>query len=429
MRILVTGAYGFIGSHIVSALQAAGHEVRCAVRRPDRSSRFAHLPTLQCDLARDTRAEDWIPRLRDVDAVVNAAGILRESRHQRFAAIHHLAPLALFKACASAGVRKVVQISALGDPRDGEFVRTKHALDAELATLDLDWVILRPSIVYSPQGSYGGTSLLRALAALPGILFVPGDGRQAVQPIAAEDLGRAVLRLVESDAGNQHVLEAAGPAVVSFADFLLALRCWLGFGRPWVWRVPAVLVRPLARMAEWLGRGPFGVTMFKMLERGNVAAPGAAATFAAAVGFVPRSVEQVLMASPSHVQDRWHARLYLLAPVLRATLALLWLGSAGSGFRLLGSEEEMLALITGIPAPYAAAVVLATSVFDLVLGILILTRYVRLAIVFMLLSVLAYTLFLGLMLPELWLAPNGALLKNLPLLPALLALHVLSDRR
>lgn len=68
-----------------------------------------------------------------------------------------------------------MQVSALGDPRDGEFIASKHALDADLQKLDLDWAILRPSVVYSPAGSYGGSSLLRALAALPFMLFVPGQ--------------------------------------------------------------------------------------------------------------------------------------------------------------------------------------------------------------------------------------------------------------
>ncbi len=429
MRILVTGAYGFIGSHIASALHAAGHEVLAAVRRPDRHGRFAHWPAIACDFARDTRVEDWLPRLQAVDAVVNVAGILRESRAQTFSAIHVKTPQALFDACIRAGVRKVMQISALGNPVDGEFVRSKHAADAYLASLDLDWVILRPSVVYSAAGSYGGTSLLRALAALPFVLFMPGDGRQRLQPIAIDDLARAVTRLVAPGIGTRCVLEAVGPRPITFEDYLRILRRWLGFPRPQVVRLPLPLIKPFARLGEWLGRGPLGMTMYRMLQRDNVASPGAAEVFVATVGFQPRSVEATLNAVPSHVQDRWHARLYLLAPVLRLTLALLWIGSGIAGFLSPAEMSTMQLSAAGVPTVVAMPLVILASSIDMVVGLLVLTRYARPAAVFMLLMLIAYTLFLGSTLPALWIEPFGSLLKNLPLIPAVLVLLVLQDRR
>lgn len=429
MRILVTGAYGFIGLHIVAALRSAGHEVIGAVRRPVRGDPDARFPAVACDLARDTHVEDWLPRLKGIDAAVNAAGILRETRDRSFAAVHLAAPRALFEACARAGVRKVVQISALGDPRDGGFIATKHALDAHLATLDLDWVILRPSVVYSAAGSYGGTSLLRALAALPFVLLLPGDGQQRLQPIAATDLARAVLCFVETDRGNRRILEATGAAVTTFEEYLSGFRSWLGFGSARALRIPLVLIRPFAWLGEKFGRGPLGLTMFRMLQRGNVAGPGAAEAFAAAAGFQPRTLAEVLDATPSHVQDRWHARLYPLAPALRLALVFLWLVSGIAG--LVQPLDRSLALLdaAGIPAAAGKALVYGASGADLAIGLLALTRGVRLAATLMLLSLLAYTLFLGIASPGLWLEPFGSLAKNIPLIPAVLVLLVLSDRR
>ncbi len=429
MRILVTGGYGFIGSHIVTALHGAGHEVVCAARRPAAGGRFAALEFMPCDLARDTRVEDWLPRLAGIDAVVNAAGILRETGAQSFGVVHHAAPLALFEACMHAGVRKVVQISALGDARDGGFIASKHALDADLQRLDLDWTILRPSVVYSPAGSHGGTSLLRALAALPLLLFVPGNGRQMMQPIAAEDLARAVLRVVEDGRAGRKLIEATGPAPISFENFLVTLRRWLGFTTPHIVRVPLALIRPVAQFGEWLGGGPFGMTMYRMLVRGNVASPGAPEAFHAATGFQPRSVEEVLNASPSHVQDRWHARLYLLAPLLRLALAFLFIFSGIAGFLSpLASNVSMLGYV-GIPAALAPTVIYLASAVDMLLGVLLLTRYTRAAAYGMLIMTLGYTLFLGLKVPGLWLEPLGSLIKNIPLIPAILVYLVLAGRR
>lgn len=147
MRVLVTGAYGFIGAHIVAALVAAGHDVVCAVRGARVDTRFPGVRVIACDMARDLRSEDWLPRLAGVEAVVNCAGILRERGADTYAAVHEQAPLALFRACVDAGVRRVIQISALGDAGDGEFIASKHRCDAALATLELDWLVLRPSLV------------------------------------------------------------------------------------------------------------------------------------------------------------------------------------------------------------------------------------------------------------------------------------------
>ena len=429
MRVLVIGSYGFIGSHIVTALHTAGHEVVCAARAPACDNRFTHLAYMRCDLSRDTHVEDWLPRLANIDAVVNAAGILRETRTQSFAAIHHAAPLALFKACVRSGVRKVVQISALGDPRDGEFIASKHSLDSDLQQLDLNWTILRPSVVYSPAGSYGGTSLLRALAALPFLLFVPGNGRQAIQPVSAEDLAHAVTRIIQETRANRKIIEAAGPVPVTFETFLDALRRWLGFAPVRVIHVPLGLIRPVAQLGEWFGRGPLGRTMYKMLTRGNVASPGALEFFVATVGFTPRTIEETLSASPSHVQDRWHARLYLLAPFLRLTLAFLFIFSGIAGFLHPLAGSVLLLGDAGVPAVAAPTVIYLASTVDLLLGAILFSRYTRLAAYGMLTMLVAYTLFLGLRMPDLWFEPFGSLIKNIPLIPAVLIYLVLADRR
>ena len=112
--------------------------------------------------------EDWLNYLRGVDGVVNCAGILQTRNGQSAAAIHHGAPAALFEACVAKGVRRVVQISAVSadDAAGTEYARTKKAADDHLRSLNLDWTVLRPSLVYA-QGSYGGTSVIRGIAGFP----------------------------------------------------------------------------------------------------------------------------------------------------------------------------------------------------------------------------------------------------------------------
>jgi uncharacterized protein YbjT (DUF2867 family)/uncharacterized membrane protein YphA (DoxX/SURF4 family) len=430
MRVLVTGAYGFIGAHIVAALAAAGHEVVCAVRGARIDARFPGLRAIACDMAHDLRSEDWLPRLAGVEAMVNCAGILRERGADTYAAIHEQAPQALFRACVQAGVRRVIQLSALGHADDGEFIASKHRGDTALTALELDWLVLRPSLVYSVRGSYGGSSLLRGLAGLPGLLPLPGLGGQPLQPIAAEDIGVAVVTALARPQVTREVLELVGPDVLSLRDYLLAWRRWLGFGRAYALAVPTPLVRLTCTLAEHLGNGPLGNTMARMLERGNVGAADAGSRLRERLGLVPRSLRRALAEAPSHVQDRWHARLYFCLPFLRVSMALLWIGSGVVGWLTSPSDVVAAAPGSSLAAGSLLALARVTAGADLLLGALCLLRWrPRLVLGLMLAMLLGYTFAIGIAWPVHWLDPFGGLLKNLPLVAVMAILLVTEERR
>ncbi len=431
MRVLVTGAYGFIGSHIVAALSAAGHEVVCAVRDARVDSRFPGLRAVACDMSRDVALETWLPRLDGIDAVVNCAGILREHGSDRFDTVHVRAPQALYEACVRAGVRHVVQISALGHDDDGEFIASKHRGDALLASMPLNATILRPSLVYSARGSYGGTSLLRAMAAMPGVIAVPRAAvAPCVQPIAAEDVALAVVAALSRRADGAEILQLVGPRAMGLAEYLQHWRRWLGLRAARLWIVPTSLVRIACRIGERLGQGPLGETMQRMLEHGNLGDAEALTTMRERLGLSPRTLERALAEAPSHVQDRWHARLYLALPLLRVTLALLWLASGVIGWTL--SADAVAASALGGPLSADASLVLAraTATLDLLLGALCLLRWrPRLVLGGMLLMLLGYTVGIGLMWPTHWLDPLGGLLKNVPLMAAIAVALLTEEKR
>ncbi|MBE1160161.1 SDR family oxidoreductase [Dyella acidiphila] len=430
MRVLVTGAYGFIGAHITAALVEAGHEVVCAVRSKRIDTRFPGLPAIACDMARDTAIEHWLPRLDGIDAVVNTAGILRESSAQTFHAVHEQAPLALFQAAARRGIRRVVQISALGEPADGRFIASKHRGDAALATLDLEWVILRPSLVYSARGSYGGTSLLRGMAALPWVLPLPGHGDQRLQPIAAEDVGKAVVAALHAPRAVRQTYELVGPEVMPLRHYLLLWRRWLGFASARIVATPRLLVDVAAACGERFGNGPLGLTMARMLERGNAGTPEALARMHEELGISPRSLVRALDESPSQVQDRWHARLYFLLPVLRISVALLWIISGVVGWTVSAQIVEQSAPVDALPASAVLALARCTASADVLLGVLCLLRWrPRVVLSLMLLMLAGYTIGIGTLWPMHWLDPLGGLLKNLPLLVVLPLLIATDERR
>ncbi|MDH3967693.1 MAG: NAD(P)H-binding protein [Rhodospirillales bacterium] len=430
MRILVTGACGFIGGHITSALIAAGHRVVCCVRDPARARRmFPGQVALACDFNRDTEAACWRPRLEDVDAVINCAGILQSRPGQSIAAIHGKAPKALFDACLAAGVRRVIQISALGaEPQAGTaYALSKHEADLHLLSLPLDGTVVQPSLAYTPAGSYGGTSLFRALAALPWLVPVVGRGDQSFQPIHMADLAEGVHRLVERPGRSGEVIAAVGPRAVTFTDLLLALRRWLGLPPARVFHVPQFLAGLAARLGDLFGGGPLTTTSLRMLNYGNTADP---APFIAATGVNPRTFEGALETDPAQVQDLWHARLYFLRPLLRTVLAVFWIATGMIAVLASSGQSEAFLSRAGVAPSLVPFALWGGALTDMALGALLLIRWrVRLIGGLQLLVTAVYLGALTVAWPALWADPLGPLLKTLPLVLATLVMIAIEEER
>lgn len=279
MNILLTGASGFIGRNVSTLLNAAGHTIRPLSRSSG------------CDVAQMLTSKDWEPHLDGIDAVINCVGIIAEQGSQRFDVLHHRAPSALFRACAANGVRRVVQVSALGTDAQAfsTYHRSKLAADDCLRSLNLDWIILRPALVYG----LGGTSAQFAmrLARLPWIPVV-GDGQQRLQPIHVGDVAAAVLHAVTSPDIRQS-LDVVGPATITCADWLAAMRRAQGLARPRLLHVPPRLVDALCHFGRRF-HPMLQPDNLRMLQIGYTADPYA---FASWLGRTPRPAESRLFYS------------------------------------------------------------------------------------------------------------------------------------
>lgn len=238
MNILLAGASGFVGDNLVRALGAAGHTVRPVSRRHG------------LDLSTMCTPADWRGLLDGVDAVINAAGIIGEHGSQRFETLHTRAPLALFKACEQAGVRRVVQISALGGDATAfsAFHRSKRAADEGLLRLDLDGLVVRPSLIYGLGGR--SASVLMRLSTWP-LMPVLERGRQWVQPVHISDVVATVLRGLGGPL-TQRVVDVAGPRTLTFADWMQTLRAAQGLPRGRLLHVPYRLALSVALLGQAL---------------------------------------------------------------------------------------------------------------------------------------------------------------------------------
>jgi uncharacterized protein YbjT (DUF2867 family) len=283
MNVLLTGASGFIGGNLARALRAAGHTVIELRRDPG-----AVAPAVQADFTHDLSARDWLPKLVGVDAVVNAVGILREHGHQSFECIHKRAPQALFTSCVAAGVRRVVQISALGADRGmSRYFLSKRAADDYLATLPLEWTIVRPAIVFGSGGS--SARFFAILAHLP-LVPLPGSGEQRLQPIHIDDLTEAVVRILGDAKTYRTRIELVGPQLLTLRELLAALRAAMHLGPPRFVSIPMPLVRVGARVAAVSTMSPLDSETLSMLEAGTNGDPAATRSL---LGREPRAVASV----------------------------------------------------------------------------------------------------------------------------------------
>ena len=427
LRVLLLGAGGFIGRELAAALAAGGHRVvACARRRPPQLPFGVH-EVLIVDLNHATDAESWAPHLGGIDAVVNCAGILQGSRAQSIEAIHARSPIALFDACVRTGVRRVVQVSAISaNPSAGTaYAATKHAADEYLRSTGLEWTVVRPSLVVA-RGAYGGTALMRGMASLPFAILVPGEGNESFQPIHVADLARVVVQAVETDRLARRTIDPVGPEVVSLRSLLEDYRRWLGFAPAPVVRVPLALVSAACQVGDVVG-GPLNSTSRAQLAHGNT---GDSRAFEEATGCGARGWRAILAAEPAHTQDRWHARLYFARPLLRMALALLWAGSGIAGLFATTEWAPRLAAATAISDLLASTLLAGACLVDLVIAALVLASWrPRVLAMAQLGVVAAYTAVATLLWPGMWSDPLGSLLKNVPILAAILAWGAIEEER
>ncbi|KUM28118.1 NADH-ubiquinone oxidoreductase [Mesorhizobium loti] len=431
MKVLVLGGYGLIGEAVLGRLIEDGHDlvglgrdVREAQRRKPGAEWIA------ADMSRLLAAADWAPLLAGVEAVVNAAGALQDGPRDHLDAIHRRSVAALVTACEQVGVHRLVQVSAIGADLDSDnaFFRTKAEGDRAVASSSLEWTILRPGLVIAP-GAYGGTALLRALAAFP--WFVPAVlADRPIQTVSVADVAEAVSRAVGGRLAHGQIIDLVEERARPLGAVLLEFRAWLGLPKAPVVAVPAIVGRLAGSIADGLGllgwRSPLRSAAIAALEKGVT---GNSEPWAEINGRPAQALEATLAAMPAHVQERWFARLWLLKPIVFAVLSVFWIFSGIVGLVRQDAAADIL-ISRGLPATLAFVMVLAGSIADIVVGAAVVVRpLARSALMAMIAITLLYLAAATALAPNLWLDPLGAIVKAVPMLClVLVALAILEER-
>src|ERR1700724_2731935 len=250
---MVTGASGLIGSAITARLISAGHNLFGLARNAkEEARRRTDAQWRTCDIARMTQSGFWVPYLDGVDAVVNCAGVLQDGPDDSTRGVHVDGISALFAACEQTGVRRVVHFSAIGVDREAptEFSRTKLEGDRMLIACDLDWVILRPSVVIG-RPAYGGSALFRGLAAFPVLPVMPDTG--LLQVVQLDDVADTVLFFLAPGAPTRLALDLAGPEQLPFTEVVRKNRRWLRWSQPRLLPLPSWFAGSLYRLGDFAG--------------------------------------------------------------------------------------------------------------------------------------------------------------------------------
>lgn len=260
MRVLVTGASGFIGPALVTALAQAGHQVRAATRRPTPFPATVQL-VLHGDLA---DAVDWSSLVEGCDAVVHLAGIahvglaISDALYDR---VNHQATRSLLRAAETAKIGRFIFISSIraqtgpaadhvltenDPPRPTEpYGASKLAAERAVAASPLPYVILRPVLVYGAQAR-GNFATLSRIAALP--VPLPFGGFRNQRSLVSRDaLIDAIRYSLDADVTRETFI-VADRAPIAFSDILAALRRGLGRA-PGPVTVPRTLISTPLRLA------------------------------------------------------------------------------------------------------------------------------------------------------------------------------------
>jgi len=264
LTILILGGTGFVGSRLVPRLHADGHCITILSRNRERHRDLGVLPRVRIENA-DVHDRAVLARwLRGTDAAINLVGILNERGNdgRGFQQVHVTLTEGLLEACRTAGVRRLLQMSALrAGEGDSHYLRTRGEAERRVRESTIDATIFRPSVIFGPGDGlfFRFVDLLRLTPVLP--LARP---QARLTPVYIGDVAEAFARALADRATIGRTYELFGPRSLSLIE-LVRWTARLAGRRRWIVPLPDALGRWQARLGEWLPGKPISRDNFRTL--------------------------------------------------------------------------------------------------------------------------------------------------------------------
>lgn len=278
MNVLVTGATGYVGNYVVKALLEAGHLVTAVSRKGAKSSAasgkdlgtIAGVKYVAADIGSGTGV---LEAMTGCDATVNLVGIIAQRGEQTFQRVHVDGTRHLIEAATSLGIKRFVQMSALGaaDGAASRYSATKFEAEELLRTSGLEWTIFRPSLIFGVGDDFFGR-VLKNLVATP---IVPqiGDGLFPFRPVWVGDVAQCFAQALSNPVTIGQIYDLVGPKEYTFRQLLDLEMDTLG-GRKPVVPAPIFLMDIAVPLMQVLGPlAPITTDQYAMLKAGNTADP------------------------------------------------------------------------------------------------------------------------------------------------------------
>ncbi len=288
--VTVFGGSGFVGRHTVRALAKAGWRIRVAVRYPNLAfflkptGTVGQIAPLKCDT---TDPDQVAAATAGADAVVNLTGIL-VPRGQGFDEVHADGAQIIAEAAASAGVKSLVHVSAIGADSESEsrYAQSKAAGEARVRAAFPAATILRPSIVFGPEDKF--FNRFAGLARFVPVLPLIGGGKTRFQPVFVGDVAAAIAAALTSEAARGNTYELGGPMTYSFKELMQIVLRETGRRRALV-PVPFGIAMLKSFFLQMLPNPLLTPDQVRLLRRDNVVSPTALTL--ADLGITANSVE------------------------------------------------------------------------------------------------------------------------------------------
>jgi NADH dehydrogenase len=295
--VTVFGGTGFIGSQVVRGLAKRGHRVRVAVRRPWLAYRMRMLGDVgQIEIVQaNVRDPASVARALDgAQGCVNLVGVLYEAGRQKFDTIHAEGAQTIATTAQSAGVERLVHVSAIGaDAKSpAKYGRSKAMGEAVTREAFPAATILRPSIVFGQGDAF--FNRFGAMAATGPVLPLIGGGATRFQPVFVGDVASAVVNALHLPAAAGAVYELGGPGIYSFKA-LLELICRETGRHPILLPIPfplASLIGAVGDIQAALLPHLLTTDQVALLKQDNVVSDGALGL--TDLGIQPTSVEAII---------------------------------------------------------------------------------------------------------------------------------------